>query len=283
VSGETDVEGKTTKEYNVEEDIDFLEEELDMWFYNIMSKAWRSFSRKTEQEKQKFSDAVAKQFSGLKVTEEHVKEAIRSLDLPERASTWSQENLKTFVSKLRSISKPMIIAANKKKKKKGEENYKKLCSKYPSLLIVACSADSELALRQAAKAGIIEYIPGDRDFKVIKDINNRQKEALDKIKSEVLDKFGGTGVQKVLNTAVFELLEYIAIFPAGANKLADSKGNVLPDCFLLPRGSTALDFAYHLHTDFGENFIKAIDARSKKPLGKAYELKHRDALEIMTK
>jgi len=44
-----------------------------------------------------------------------------------------------------------------------------------------------------------------------------------------------------------------------------------------------LDFAFHLHTDFGNNFIKAIDARSKKALGKAYKLKHRDALEIVTR
>ena len=51
----------------------------------------------------------------------------------------------------------------------------------------------------------------------------------------------------------------------------------------MPKGSTALDFAFHLHTDFGNNFIKAIDARTKRALGKSYELKHRDALEIVTK
>ena len=38
---------------------------------------------------------------------------------------------------------------------------------------------------------------------------------------------------------------------------ADSKGNILPDCYLLREGSTALDFAYSLHTDIGKNFIKA--------------------------
>ena len=76
---------------------------------------------------------------------------------------------------------------------------------------------------------------------------------------------------------------YFAVFPAGANKLGDGKGNILPDCFLLPKGSTARDFAYFLHTDFGDNFIKAIDARTKKALGKDYLLKHRDAMEIVTK
>ena len=112
----------------------------------------------------------------------------------------------------------------------------------------------------------------------------RQKQALETIKTDVLDKFEfGTGVQEVLNKAVFELLGYITIFPASANKLGDSKGNILPDCFLLPPKSTALDFAYFLHTDFGKNFIKAIDAKTKKAVGKKYELKNRDALEIITR
>ena len=98
-----------------------------------------------------------------------------------------------------------------------------------------------------------------------------------------MKEYDGKGVQEDLNMAGFNWLKYIAVFPASANKLSDSKGNILPDCFLLPEGSTALDFAFHLHTDFGNNFIKAIDAKTKKALGKSYELKHRDALEIVTR
>jgi len=151
------------------------------------------------------------------------------------------------------------------------------------LIIIPCSADSELALREAAKANLIDYIPGERDFEVKGDLNEAQKEALDKIKKNVLERIPtGTGVQEVLNHAVFNLLKYIAIFPAGATKLMDSKGRILPDCFLLPQGSTALDFAFFLHTDFGKNFVKAIDARTKRILSKNYELKNRDALEIVT-
>ena len=66
------------------------------------------------------------------------------------------------------------------------------------------------------------------------------------------------------------------------NKLSDQHGNILPDCFLLPGNSTALDFAYKLHTDIGNNFIKAIDVKTKKPVGKEYLLKHRDVIEIAT-
>ena len=112
-------------------------------------------------------------------------------------------------------------------------------------------------------------------------LNEKQKSALEKIK-EILKEFRNTGVQEVLNKIILEILQYIAIFPAGA-KLEDSKGNVLPDCYLMKKGSTALDFAYRLHTDIGKSFIKAIDVRTKRAVGKDYALKHMDGLEIITK
>ena len=287
VSGQTNSEGKTLNEGEVHDpakDVEFLENELDLWYYNIFLKVWKTFSRKSEQEKQKFTEAVANQFSGLKVNEEHVKEVLREGSFPEKPSSWTNTELRNFASALRKKSKPTIIAANKIDLPGSVENYEALKEKFQDTIIVPCSADSELALREAARAGLIEYIPGETNFKILKELNEKQKDALEKIKKNVLEKFStGTGVQKILNTAVFDLLGYIAVFPAGATKLADSKGNVLPDCFLLPPGSTALDFAYFLHTDFGKNFIKAIDARTKRALGKNYELKNRDALEIVTK
>jgi ribosome-binding ATPase YchF (GTP1/OBG family) len=286
-SGTTNSEGKLLNEgevYDVYEDVIFLEKELDKWYYNILVKAWKSFARKVEIEDMKFSESVAKQFSGLKVKEEQVKNVLLDLNLPEKASTWTEEELMKFANGLRRESKPMIIAANKVDSVKGEENYKKLEDKFKEHLVVPCSADSELALRQAAKSGLIEYVPGERDFKILKELSDKQNEALDKIKQNVLDKFeSGTGVQKILNSAVFDILGYISVFPASATKLGDSKGNILPDCFLMPPGTTALDFAYNLHTDFGKNFIKAIDARSKMAWGKEHKLKNRDAIEIITR
>ncbi len=283
-SGTTDEGGKPTENYDISRDVIFLEDELDKWFLGILIKVWKGFARKAELEEENFAKAVANQFSGLKVNEENVKSALSKTNLPARASTWNEAQLLKFASELRKESKPMIIAANKVDTLKGKENYEMLKKKFPNLTIIPCSADSELALREAAKAGLIEYTSGETSFVVKGNLNERQKEALDKIKKNVLDRFpDGTGVQKILNYAVFELLGYLAIFPAGANKLADSKGRILPDCFLLPPNSTALDFAFFLHTDFGNNFIRAIDARTKKILGKDYRLKNRDALEIVTR
>jgi len=283
VSGTLDVEGKPTENHDVCKDVEFLEDELNKWFYNILIKVWKGFARKAEIEGMKFSEAVANQFSGLKVKEKHVKDVLLKLDFSKKSSTWTEEQLKEFAVALRKKSKPMIIAANKVDTKNGKKNFEKIVKEFSDLMIVPCSADSELALREAAKSDLIDYIPGDAGFVIKGNINEKQKSALEKIKEKVLKEYGGTGVQEVLNMAVFNLLKYVAVFPASANKLSDSKGNILPDCFLLPAGSTALDFAFYLHTDFGNNFIKAIDARTKKALGKTYELKHRDALEIVTR
>ena len=285
ISGTTDIEGNEVSEgnHNPIRDIIFLEEELNKWYHNILMKVWKSFARKAEMEsKDNISEAVAKQFSGLKIKEIQVKKVLRNLYFPENPSTWNEGQLMKFASELRKESKPMVIVANKIDLENSKENYEKLKKEFPDLLIIPCSADSELALREAAKSGLIEYIPGEKEFKIKKELTEKQSNALKKIKENVMDIYGSTGVQKILNTTLFELLKYLAIFPAGA-KLKDSKGNILPDCFLLPENSTALDFAFFLHTDIGNNFIKAIDARTKRALGKDYLLKNRDALEIVTK
>ena len=283
-SGETDAEGKEAKGYDPVQDIEMLENELDLWYLRILNKVWKSFSKKIQGEKKNFAQAIALQFSGLKVNEMNVNQVVLkgkyNVDKP---ANWDDDELLMFAHDLRHVSKPMIIAANKCDRPDAEENIKNLKKAYPKLMIVPCSADSELALRQASNAGLIEYIPGDKDFKIKKELNTKQKQALESIKKNVLDVYCSTGIQEVLNTTVFDLLKYIAIFPAGVHKLADSKGNILPDCFLLPEGSTALNFAAAVHTDLAKNFVKAIDVKTKKAVGKEHRLKHRDGIEIITR
>ncbi len=283
VSGETDAEGKETKGYNPVKDVKMLENELDLWYLGILNKVWKGFARTLQNTKANFAEAIAKQFSGLKVKEDDVKQVLLkgNYDI-EKPASWSNDELKRFAHDLRHLTKPMIIAGNKMDMKDSEENLKKLKEAYPEIMIVGCSADSELALREAKNHELIEYVPGEDSFEMKEGLNDRQRDALESIQKNVLDKYGSTGVQEVLNKVVFDLLKYIAIFPAGS-KLADSKGNILPDCFLLPEGSTALDFAYHLHSDIGDGFVKAIDIRTKLAVGKEHVLKHRDGLEIMTR
>lgn len=289
MAGTTDSEGKPCQPgaHDPCKDIMFLEEELDYWYLGILKKVWRTFIRKIEVEHSEFAKSVAKQFSGLKVDEEMVKKAIKNLEIDietEKPAEWSESRVLEFARELRIMSKPMIIAANKSDRPEFDANFKKAKEMFPHLLIIPCSAESELALREAAKAGLIEYLPGDDDFKIIsKDLDERKRKGLEFIKAHILSKWHNTGVQEVLNKAVFDFLKYIHVFPGGMNKLADSKGNILPDCYLMPPGTTALDFAFRIHTDIGNNFVKAMDVKKKVAIGKDHVLQNGDVVEIMTK
>ena len=270
--------------YDPIHDVEFLEVELDMWYLGILKKGWEKFARTVVQEKKPIHVALAAQLSGLKVTEELVKEAMEKLNLNrDRPTLWTEAELKSLAVWLRQKTKPMVIAANKMDLFSAPANFERLQKHFPATTFVPCSADFELALKEAAKAGLIEYLPGENKFKIIPDakLSDAQKAALQFIQEKVLDTFGSTGVQRVLDYAVFNLLGYIAIYPGGVNKLEDSEGRVLPDCFLMPPHSTALDFAFKLHTDFGKNFIRAIDVKTKRAVGKEYLLKQRDVLEIV--
>jgi ribosome-binding ATPase YchF (GTP1/OBG family) len=281
MSGETDAEGKPTENHDPTHDVRFIERELDIWYLGILRKVWLTFARKAEMEHAQLAKALAKQFSGLKVTVGDIEHVLNHAKLPlEKPSLWTEQQLGMFATELRKATKPMIIAANKVDRPRGRENYERVKKEFP-YPIVACFADGELSLRQADKHGLIEYVPGEKDFLAKGTLSEKQRDALESIR-KVMHEFGSTGVQNVLNHVVFDVLKYVAIYPAGS-KLEDSKGNVLPDCFLMPPGSTALDFAFRLHSDIGRDFVKAVDVRTKKAVGKDYILKSGDGLEILTK
>lgn len=288
VSGGTNEKGEVVGagSYDPAEDVKFLEVELDMWYLGILKKGWEKFARTVVQEKREIHVALGKQLSGLKVTEEMVEDTVKELGLSkEKPNLWGEEELKKLAVALRKKTKPMVIACNKIDVAGALENFKRLKKEFPKDLFVACSAESELALREAAKGDLIDYVPGEGEFKITekgeKETNEKQKKALEFVRESILGKVGSTGVQQTLDKAVFELLDYIALFPGGVSKLEDSDGNVIPDCFLMLSGTTALGFAFKLHTDFGKKFICAKDVRTKRTVGKEYVLKHLDIVEIV--
>ena len=288
VSGSTNEKGEPIERgsYNPASDVLFLEEELDYWYLRILKKGWEKFARQVQQEHSELHKALAKQLSGLGVNENMIKQGIKELNLnAEQPTAWKEKDLFELSAYLRNITKPMIIAANKIDIQGAFENYNKLKTQFPDKIIIPCSAESELALKEAAKHELIKYISGEKDFTITEQgkskLNDKQKTALNFIKENILKKYEfGTGMQRILNSVVFNLLKYIAIHPGGVNKLEDQNGNVLPDCFLMKQGSTAIDFAFRLHTDFGKNFIRCVDVRTKMTHGKDYPLKHLDIIEI---
>ncbi len=281
-SGRTDEQGRETENYEVCKDVKFLQDEIDMWLYGIIGKDWQSFLKKAKTEK--ISKELAIKLSGLKISENMIKQAFKNLNLSERADKWNDTQLLEFVREIRKESKPIIIAANKCDVQEAETNIQKLKQEFPELLVISCSAESELALREAARDNLIEYIPGSRDLKVKSEkLNEQQKKALEFIQ-RVIAKFGSTGIQECLNKAVFEFLRYIVAYPVeNEHHFTDKDANILPDALLMPPNSTALDLAFAVHTDIGNGFIAAIDARTHKRLAKEYTLKDKEVIRILTR
>ncbi|HZX45400.1 MAG TPA: redox-regulated ATPase YchF [Candidatus Nanoarchaeia archaeon] len=286
IAGTTNEKGEPIEPgtYDPKNDILFLDEELDYWILGLLKKGWEKFSRTVQQTNDKIHKALSRHVVGLGVTEEIVLEILNKSDLINKKITeWTESDLMNLGSQIRRKTKPMIIACNKIDVPGAEENFIRIQKEFPGKLMVRCSAESELALREAAKHSLINYIPGEGSFELNDEskLNERQKKALNFIKSDILGKHGSTGVQNILDKAVFELLKYIALFPGGATKLEDQHGNVIPDCFLMPGGTTALQFAFRLHSDFGNNFIRAIDVKTKRTVGKDHMLKDGDIVEIV--
>ena len=285
MSGSTNEKGEPIEpgSYDPAFDVRFLETELDMWYLSILKKGWEKFARQVQQEGKTAAAALAKQLSGLNVNEKMIESVLKKFNLdPAKPVQWSETDLNNIAVELRKRTKPMIIAANKMDIHTAKDNLERIKKQFPEHTFIPCSAESELALKEAAKKELITYIPGEKDFAIKGELTEQQRKALEFIRKNILDKYSTTGVQQAVDAAVFNLLKYIAIFPGGLNKLADQHGNILPDCFLLPEGSTALDFAYRIHTDIGDKFIRAIDVKTKRTVGKEHILKHRDVVEIIT-
>jgi len=283
-AGSTDTEGKPVPAgtHDPVKDIDFLEVEIAMWLRSIISKDWPRFARRAKYEKLDLVKELSDRLSGLGVKHTHVQGAFKQAGVdhsdPEK---WSEDDLLRFVAELRKISKPIMIAANKSDVAAAETNIERLRQR--GYIVVPTCSEAELILRRASEKGVISYNPGDADFKVLKSesINEQQKKALEKI-SELLKRLGSTGVQQVVDRAVYDLLKLIVVYPVDdEHKLADKNGNVLPDAFLVPKGTTAREFAYAIHGELGDSFLYAIDARTKRRLGEDHELNDGDVIKVV--
>ena len=158
---------------------------------------------------------------------------------------------------------------------------KEISEDYPT---IPSSAETELLLKKAAKAGLIEYLPGDDNFKGKADIklSEQQNSALHLAKN-VLTKIGVTGVQKILNTVIFDILNMIVVYPVeDETKLCNKNGQVLPDARLLDSSSTSKDLAFTIHQDIGNGFLHAIDAKTKQRISADHQLKNGDIIKIVS-
>ncbi|MGL4670219.1 MAG: redox-regulated ATPase YchF [Methanobacteriaceae archaeon] len=282
-SGSTDEEGRPVEagSHDPLEDIEFLNHEIVMWMYGILNKNWDRLIRKVLSEHLDIAKVIYEQLSGTGILIEDVIEAKRAVN-PDFGK-WEKEDMLEFIRNLLKIAKPMLILANKVDLPTAPENIKRIKEKYPNT--ISCSAESELALIRASEAGLISYEPGDSDFTIMADakLSKNQINALEYIKTNILEVYGSTCVQTAINSAIFGLLNMIVAYPVeDENKYCDNKGNVLPDSILVKKGSNPKELAYMVHTDIGDKFMHAVDAKKKLRVSSDYELCDGDIISIIT-
>ena len=262
-----------------------IEEELNMWYQKIF-EGNRDKLKKIAESDNDQTNALTQLYQGMGVKKSHVKEALRITQLEEKIiENYDIKDSKKFSTELRRISKPTLIVANKIDVKGASKNFQRLRERYNDMIVIPASADSELSLRRAEQSELIKYSPGSEQFDILRtnDLNQKQRDALDFIKSDIMGEYMRTGVQFAINVTVFKLLKMNSIYPVTIpEKLSDKNGRVLPDLILLKDGSTIVDLAKEIHSDLTKGLLYAKDLRYNLRVPTNYQLRDRDVISLVS-
>jgi ribosome-binding ATPase YchF (GTP1/OBG family) len=280
-SGGTDAEGEPVGvgEHDPVKDVDFVEREMDLWLASIVGRNWESIERQSRSPEFDVDEALTEMLTGVGATELDVARALRGLDYPADPIQWTDDHREALASDVRARTKPIVVVANKADVAPAEtlERLREAAGR-----VVPATADGELALRNAAEAGVVEYDPGDPDFDVVGETSEKQRAGLERIR-EVTDDHDGTGVQSALDAAVYDVLDRVTVYPVqNETNWTDGQGDVLPDAHLLGRGSTPRDLAYAVHSDIGDGYLYAVDARTDREISDETELEEGDVVKIVS-
>ena len=281
-AGETNAEGEPVEvgAYDPVEEADFVEDELEQWLAGIVEKNWETVVRKSRSPDFDIDDALTEMLTGFGATVYDVAASLRAVEYPEDPQQWTDDDRERLARDVRERTKPIVLVANKADIAPAG-NVDRLREE-TGALVTATTADGELALRTAADAGVIAYHPGDGDFDVVGEVSDAQRDGLETIR-ELMAENSGTGVQTAINTAVYDTLDTITVYPVeNETRWTDGSGAVLPDAFLLPRGSTPTDLAYAVHSDIGDGYLHAVDARSDRRIGEDHELEEGDVIKVVS-
>jgi ribosome-binding ATPase YchF (GTP1/OBG family) len=280
-SGGTNEEGEPVEvgTHDPVAEVDFIETELDRWFAGIVADNWESVERKSRSPDFDVDEALADLLTGLGATEPEVAATLRAVEYPDDPMAWTDEDRRSLAANLRARTLPLVVVANKVDVAPAE-NVERLLGL--DRTVIPATAQGELALRRGAERGVVDYDPGDETFETGGDVGDQQRAVLDDLR-ETMTEYGGTGVQTALNAAVYDLLEMVTAYPVqDASNWTDAKGNVLPDAHLLPRGSTPVDLAFAVHSDIGEGYLHAVDARADRQVSDEYELEEGDVIKVVS-
>ena len=286
-SGGIDSTGQITETGKGDPISDFadIEEELTMWYHKILEGNREKIS-KVIRTGSDILTSITDIYRGVGVNKVHVKEALLVTGLEDKQfDDFDMLDSKKFAYRLRKISKPTLIVANKIDVEGADKNFIRLRERYNDSIVIPVSGDSEFSLRRAEQKGLIKYSPGSEQFEIMQsdELNEKQINALDFIKRGIMGEYMRTGVQFAINVAVFKLLKMNSIYPvADENNLADKNGKILPDLILLKDGATISDLAKEIHSDLTKGLLYGKDLRYNLRLPVDYQLRDRDVVSLVS-
>ncbi len=287
LSGATDAEGRPVPagSHDPSAEVEWLEEELVAWVAEILSRDFARHARSTELDGKKVEEFLGQRLTGLSISPAAISAALRTVPVDrQHPARWSEPERLALARELLRVAKPRLVAANKCDRSTPEAA-RALAERVGAIPTVPASAEAELTLRRAARAGLVEYAPGDPAF-TVRDpgrLSPGQNKALDEIR-QILTHWGTTGVQAALEAMVFDRLHQIVVYPVeDENHWTDSRGRVLPDALLVPAGTPASEVAFRVHTDLGRNFVRAIDGRTHRALAADHPVEPNSVIRIVAR
>lgn len=272
-TGKTDLQGNAVDFCPPQEEVRFLREEIALWLAEIIAR--RAGKR------QGSPVEMATALSGLKISEAMFAKGAEDCGLDISAGEPDKEGIERIARKIIDIRMPFAVVCNKIDVPGAKEVFAGIEREFGGDGVFPCSAAIELALRKAVDIGAIKYRPGDSDFEICGNVDERQAAALEKIRV-FLSENKGSGVQRAIDWVVYEKLGCIVVYPVeDEHKCANHKGEILPDAFLVPKGTTAIGLAALVHTDLAKKFIGAYDVKKKIRVGAAHPLSDGDVVKII--
>ena len=287
LSGATDAEGRAVPAgtHDPSDEVAWLEEELVAWIAEVLSRDFVRHARSTELDGKKVEEFLGQRLTGLSISAAAISAALRTVPV-DRAhpARWTEADRVALARELLRVAKPRLVAANKCDRS-TPATAAALAARVDPLPCAPTSAEAELSLRRAARAGLVDYAPGDPSF-TVRDagrLSVGQQRALEDVRA-ILNHWGSTGAQAALERMVFERLHQIVVYPVeDETRWTDSRGRVLPDALLVPAGTPANEVAFRVHTDLGRNFIRAIDGRTHRALAADHPVEPNAVIRIVAR
>ena len=278
-SGRTAPDGTPLEESrNPVDDIEKIEGEMIAWMADRIYRDWDKFSRKADASGDRVERILETKIGTFGIREKQISLILAKGSFPAKLSHWESSHAATFASLVFRHIKPIIRVANKCDAAPHE--YIEEIRQFDSS-VYFISGEYELTLEKAMGAGIIDSL--EIGFAISGKANQAQRNALEKIRGFLSNSYV-TRMEHILSHIVRDVLKYVVAYPvADESTWGDKKGNILPDAFLMPYGTTAHELAFKVHSDIGEGFIKAIDCRTKRAIGKDHVIEDSEVIRIVSK